>query len=83
MERYSYLMAKIYHSSNQIYCIFDILDGGAVDPECGLEDNAHVYRQTIDRRQINSSVVLGLVDIEKNKNCYYRIQLLESNDQKL
>lgn len=60
-----------------------ITDGCAVDPECGLEDNAHVYSQMINTRRVYFNVVLGLCDIENDKNSYYRIQLLESNDQRL
>lgn len=66
---------------NNLFLLF--IDGCAVDPECGLEDNAHVYCRLIDGNQVNFSVILGLVDIDNDKNSYYRIQLLESNDQKL
>lgn len=60
------------------------LDGSAVDPECGLADNAHVYCGNAQERQdVKYSVVLGLVDIENNKNSYHRIQLLESDEIKL
>lgn len=58
-------------------------DGCAVDPECGLEDNAHVYSKDMNGRRVKFSVILGLVDIENDKNSYYRIQLLESNELKL
>lgn len=59
------------------------LDGGAVDPECGLEENAHVYSETYRGRKVDYSVILGLVDIERNKNSYFRMQLLQSDDQNL
>lgn len=59
------------------------LDGGVVDPECGLEENAHVYSAMINNGKVYYSVILGLVDIERNKNSFYRMQLLESNDQNL
>lgn len=60
------------------------LDGIAVDPECHLDDFAHVYCDKVARRTIKYSVILGLVDIQKNKNSFYRMQLLESdkNEQK-
>lgn len=59
------------------------LDGGVVDLECGLEENAHVYSATVNNAKVYYSVILGLVDIERNKNSFYRMQLLESNDQNL
>lgn len=59
------------------------LDGTAVDPECGLDENAHVYSTTMNGKKVYYSVILGLVDIEHNKNSYYRMQLLQSNDQNL
>ncbi|XP_055294949.1 poly [ADP-ribose] polymerase-like [Sitodiplosis mosellana] len=59
-------------------------DGSAVDPECGLADNAHVYcGDAGNHKDVEYSVVLGLVDIESNKNSYYRMQLLESDEIKL
>lgn len=80
----SWTKNKIYQlskgKSNLFLCI---LDGCAVDPDCGLEDNAHVYSQLMNKRCVKFSVILGLVDIENDKNSYYRIQLLESNNQKL
>lgn len=59
------------------------LDGSAVDPECGLDENAHVYSAFLNKGKVYFSVILGLVDIEHNKNSYYRMQLLQSNDQNL
>lgn len=58
-------------------------DGCAVDPECGLEDNAHVFCCTSSNRKYKYSVILGLVDIENDRNSYYRMQLLESNELKM
>lgn len=52
-----------------------ILDDSGVDPESGLDEEVHVYT--------DYSVNLGLVDIENNKNSYYRMQLLESDKTKL
>ncbi|XP_031626910.1 poly [ADP-ribose] polymerase-like [Contarinia nasturtii] len=49
-----------------------------VDPDVGLEDVAHVYCQILNRRMVKFSVILGVVDIENNRNTYYRMQLLES-----
>ncbi|XP_031638339.1 poly [ADP-ribose] polymerase-like [Contarinia nasturtii] len=58
-------------------------DGPAVDPECGLDEIAHVYCCATNRGELEYSAVLGLVDIENNRNSYYRMQLLESNEQQL
>lgn len=59
------------------------LGGGAVDPECGLGDNVHVYSTKIAGKTVFYSVNLALVDIECNKNSYYRLQLLESNGRNM
>lgn len=57
-------------------------DGTAVDPDSGLDDEAHVYCVSKDGSLLKYSVVLALVDIENDKNTYYRIQLLQSDDMK-
>lgn len=54
-----------------------------MDPESGLGENANVFSIVINRKNLYYSVVLGFVDIEHNKNSYFRMQLLESNDQNL
>ncbi|KAL1517903.1 hypothetical protein ABEB36_001606 [Hypothenemus hampei] len=53
-----------------------IKGGSTVDPESGLEDIAHVYRSGKNDRWTS---VLGLTDVHKNKNSYYKLQLLESD----
>ncbi|TMW48487.1 hypothetical protein DOY81_006414, partial [Sarcophaga bullata] len=53
-----------------------IKDGLAVDPDSGLEDVAHVY---ISPNKEKYNVVLGITDIQKNKNSFYKLQLLESD----
>lgn len=58
-------------------------DGSAVDPECGLDENAFVYSADINGVKVFYSVILGLVNVELNKNSYYRMQLLQSIDQNL
>lgn len=70
-------------SNHQIKNFTCKLDGTAVDPECGLDENAHVFSATLNDEKVYYSVILGLVDIEHNKNSYFRMQLLESNDQNL
>ncbi|KAL0276840.1 UNVERIFIED_CONTAM: hypothetical protein PYX00_004320 [Menopon gallinae] len=50
-------------------------DGLVVDPDSKLEKVAHVYR-------IGNNVystVLSLTDVQKNKNSYYKLQILESD----
>lgn len=84
MERYTFSNAHAHAQNSFAKCILVVwqIDGTAVDPECGLAENAHVYW---DKNGNNKkySVILGLVDIQSNKNSYYRMQLLESNDQQL
>lgn len=50
-------------------------DGGAVDPDSGLSDSAHVL--TYGGKLYNC--VMGMVDITKGTNSYYKLQLLESD----
>jgi len=47
--------------------------GGVVDPDSGLEDQAHVLKS----RDALYSVVLGVVDIQHDRNSYYKLQILE------
>ncbi|XP_045461901.1 poly [ADP-ribose] polymerase [Harmonia axyridis] len=49
--------------------------GTAVDPDSGLEKKAHVYQEDGDKY----TVVLGIVDIQKQRNSYYKLQLLKSD----
>ncbi|XP_074645175.1 poly [ADP-ribose] polymerase 1-like [Tubulanus polymorphus] len=50
--------------------------GAAVDPDSGLMDKAHILQ---DRGGDPMSVVLGMVDLVKGTNSYYKLQLLESD----
>ncbi|XP_061603098.1 poly [ADP-ribose] polymerase 1 [Cololabis saira] len=52
--------------------------GAAVDPDSGLEDSAHVLEQSGKMY----SATLGLVDIVRGTNSYYKLQLLEDDVQK-
>uniref|UniRef100_A0AAV2KEV0 Poly [ADP-ribose] polymerase n=1 Tax=Knipowitschia caucasica TaxID=637954 RepID=A0AAV2KEV0_KNICA len=52
--------------------------GAAVDPDSGLENSAHVLEQSGKMY----SATLGLVDIVKGMNSYYKLQLLEDDVQK-
>uniref|UniRef100_A0A3B5AWL1 Poly [ADP-ribose] polymerase n=1 Tax=Stegastes partitus TaxID=144197 RepID=A0A3B5AWL1_9TELE len=49
--------------------------GAAVDPDSGLEDSAHVLEQNGKMY----SATLGLVDIVRGTNSYYKLQLLEDD----
>ncbi|KAK7070986.1 Poly [ADP-ribose] polymerase 1, partial [Halocaridina rubra] len=49
--------------------------GAAVDPDSGLEDKAHVYQ----RGSKLYNCVLGMVDIVRGTNSYYKLQVLESD----
>ncbi|XP_036339224.1 poly [ADP-ribose] polymerase [Rhagoletis pomonella] len=66
---------SIYTKSVAKSMTLKIKDGLAVDPESGLQDIAHVYLDNKDKYNI----VLGLTDIQRNKNSYYKLQLLESD----
>ena len=50
-------------------------NGTAIDPESGLEDVAHVYRSD----GVLYTSVLSFTDIQKNKNSYYKLQVLQSD----
>ncbi|KAI0222771.1 Poly [ADP-ribose] polymerase 1 [Lamellibrachia satsuma] len=52
--------------------------GAAVDPDSGLEDKAHVLK--VKDELYNA--VLGLVDLVRGTNSYYKFQLLESDATK-
>lgn len=50
--------------------------GGTVDPDSNLENLAHILRE-------NGTIynaVLNLVNLKGNKNSYYKLQVLESNE---
>ncbi|KAH8234048.1 hypothetical protein KR032_007804 [Drosophila birchii] len=66
---------SIYTKSVQTSKTLKVKDGIAVDPDSGLEDIAHVYVHGKDKY----NVVLGLTDIQRNKNSYYKLQLLEAD----
>lgn len=50
--------------------------GSAVDPDSGLEHMAHVYE---DQNKDKYTVVLGLTDVQSNRNSFYKLQLLQSD----
>lgn len=53
-------------------------DGLAVDPQSELEDVAHVYK--CNDEIFNAA--LSLTDIQTQRNSYYKLQVLESDDKK-
>lgn len=59
------------------------VNGVAVDAECGLDENAFVYSERINNRIVYYHVILGLVDIDTNRNSYHRMQLLQSKELEL
>lgn len=69
---------SIYTKSVPKSMTLKLKDGLAVDPDSGLEDVAHVY---ISRNKDKFNVVLGKTDIQRNKNSYYKLQLLESDNK--
>lgn len=50
-------------------------NGTAVDPETGLDDIAHVFRND----GVMYTSVLSYTDITKNKNSFYKLQVLQSD----
>lgn len=50
-----------------------IKGGGAVDPDSKLEDVAHVFQRGKEKFNVN----LGITDIQRKKNSYYKMQILK------
>lgn len=50
-------------------------NGGVIDSESGLQAIAHVYRDN----DVLYNSVLTYIDIKKNKNSFYKLQVLESD----
>ncbi|KAH8385055.1 hypothetical protein KR093_010826 [Drosophila rubida] len=74
-EKKSSKSKSIYTKSVPKSMTLKVKNGLAVDPDSGLEDVAHVYV----RGENKYNVVLGLTDIQRNKNSYYKLQLLEAD----
>ncbi|KAL0113855.1 hypothetical protein PUN28_011294 [Cardiocondyla obscurior] len=51
--------------------------GGAVDPNSGLENVAHIYQKGKDKY----TVTLGLTDIQSGKNSFYKLQILKHDNK--
>ncbi|RZF40692.1 hypothetical protein LSTR_LSTR007983 [Laodelphax striatellus] len=69
---------SMYSKSGSSKVKLKVQGGTAVDPDSGLVDEAHVYKKGDDIY----SVVLGLTDVQRDKNSFYKLQILESNDTK-
>ena len=55
-------------------------DGAAVDPDSGLDETCHVFKN--EQSGEIFTAVLGMVDITRGTNSYYKIQLLEDDINK-
>ena len=52
--------------------------GGAVDPESGHDHDCHIYKEGT----VMYSATLGMVDLIRGSNSYYKLQLLEHDSMK-
>ncbi|KAL3275884.1 hypothetical protein HHI36_020621 [Cryptolaemus montrouzieri] len=66
---------SIYTKSVPSKVKLTVKGGTAVDPDSGLEKKAHVYQEGGDKY----TAVLGITDIQKQKNSFYKLQLLKSD----
>lgn len=69
--------SKMFKSNESVKKV-TVKDGLAVDPDSKLEQIAHVYRKGNDIYNF----VLSLVDVQSDKNSYYKMQILESDKKK-
>ena len=53
--------------------------GAAVDPDSGLEETCHVLKDP--KSGTLYTAVLGMVDVTRGTNSYYKIQLLEEDSK--
>ncbi|XP_063621514.1 poly [ADP-ribose] polymerase [Cydia splendana] len=70
---------SMYKSTKSAPTKLKLKGGTAVDPDSGLEDVAHVYRDDMGTKY---TVVLGKTDVVAQKNSYYKMQVLEADDRK-
>ena len=77
-----FLFLSIAHSKKSVpdKVKLKLKDGAAVDPDSGLEETCHVLKDT-DNGGIFTAV-LGLVDINRGTNSYYKLQFLESDNDR-
>ncbi|CAG9783197.1 unnamed protein product [Diatraea saccharalis] len=70
---------SMYEKSNKSSVKLKLKGGTAVDPDSGLEDVAHVYR---DGEGTKYTVVLSKTDVVAQKNSYYKLQVLEHENKR-
>lgn len=58
-----------------------IKGGAVVDPDSGMEDEAHVLFDPKNKKE-PLSCVLGMVDIMRGTNSYYKLQVIEHDKYK-
>ncbi|KAG5673403.1 hypothetical protein PVAND_003458 [Polypedilum vanderplanki] len=68
---------SIYNRNKKKTAVMKLKNGTAIDPASGLSDVAHVYKDKLTN--ILYTTVLTKIDIQKNKNSYYKLQVLESD----
>uniref|UniRef100_A0A1L8DH70 Poly [ADP-ribose] polymerase n=1 Tax=Nyssomyia neivai TaxID=330878 RepID=A0A1L8DH70_9DIPT len=66
---------SIYEKSVPKSMLVRLKNGSAVDPDSGLADEAHVYKENGK----HWTCVLSKTDVSTSKNSYYKLQLLESD----
>lgn len=66
---------SMYTKNAQKKTNIKLKNGSAVDPESGLDDVAHVYKEN----NVLYTSTLGLTDIQRNKNSFYKLQVLQSD----
>lgn len=71
------IQESMYARNTKKVANIKLKNGTALDPESGLEDVAHVYRDKVTDSLYTT--VLSYTDIKKNKNSFYKMQVLESD----
>uniref|UniRef100_A0A182R0F8 Poly [ADP-ribose] polymerase n=1 Tax=Anopheles farauti TaxID=69004 RepID=A0A182R0F8_9DIPT len=69
---------SIYEKSVPAKMKLQVKSGLVVDPDSGLADKAHVFKS----QGVIYNCVLNKVDIQANKNSFYKLQVLESDTGK-
>ncbi|XP_055693222.1 poly [ADP-ribose] polymerase [Lutzomyia longipalpis] len=69
---------SIYEKSVPKSLMVRLKNGSAVDPDSGLEDVAHVYKEN----GRHWTCVLSKTDVSTSKNSYYKLQLLQADNAK-
>ena len=69
---------SIYEKSVPAKMKLQVKSGLVVDPDSGLADKAHVYKF----HDVIYNCVLNKVDIQKDKNSFYKMQVLEGDTKK-